>query len=57
MNMKEPDNVKTLESFLSITTYVAKFIPNVSQITAPLRELTKKGVIWHWGKDQAIIIS
>ena len=34
-------------------TYLGKFIPNLSEITAPLRELTQKGVVWHWEPEHA----
>ena len=31
-----------------MVNYVAKFAPNISEVTAPLRELLKKDVAWHW---------
>lgn len=33
-------------------TYVQRFIPNMSKIAAPLRELLKKGVNWYWSDQQ-----
>ena len=37
-----------------MANYLAKFIPGMSEITAPLRELLKKQVTWHWAaKHQA----
>lgn len=50
--MEEPTNVKSLESFLGMVTYISKFIPSMSQITAPLRQLVKKDVDWSWGDEQ-----
>ena len=39
---RPPTPVGEARSFLGIVTYCAKFIPNFSDITKPLRELTKK---------------
>lgn len=47
-NMPKPENVKDLERFLGIVTYVSNFIQNFSEKTAPLRELLKKDIAWHW---------
>lgn len=44
--MRKSDDVKIIESFLGIITYIVKFIPNVSQITVLLRQLTRKNVKW-----------
>lgn len=32
-------------------TYVSRYIPNVSQLMTPLRQLIKKDVIWSWNKE------
>ena len=37
-----PTTVKEVRSFLGMANYCAKFIPNFSSITKPLRDLTKK---------------
>ena len=50
--MKEPKNVEELQRFLGMVTYVAKFIPNYSQVSAPLRQLLEKDVAWHWTENQ-----
>lgn len=34
--------------FLGLVKYLQKFIPNLSDITAPIRELTKNNVDWLW---------
>ncbi|CAB4045661.1 Hypothetical predicted protein, partial [Paramuricea clavata] len=31
-----------------MVNFIAKFAPNISDVTAPLRELTKKNVAFHW---------
>lgn len=40
-SLKSPTNKSELLRALGICKYVAKFIPNLSKITANLRELTK----------------
>jgi len=51
-NMVEPKNKKDLERFLGMMTYVQKFVPNISQLAEPLRELLKKECNWYWGETQ-----
>ena len=51
--MPIPTNAKELQRFLGMVTYLSKFIPNVSQIAAPLRKILEKDVLWDWGKHQA----
>lgn len=49
-NMPEPKNVKDLERFLGLVTYVGSFVPNLSDKTHILRELLKKDIEWHWSE-------
>ncbi|PIK59784.1 hypothetical protein BSL78_03239 [Apostichopus japonicus] len=46
--IEKPNNVKELQQFLGITTYMAPFIPDLSNHTASLRELLKKDVTFQW---------
>ena len=46
--MKELEDVSQLRSFLGLATYCERFIHNLATITAPLRELTNKGIPWKW---------
>ncbi|XP_061173501.1 uncharacterized protein LOC133182663 [Saccostrea echinata] len=50
--MKPPGNVKELMTFLGFVQYLGKFIPNLSEISAPLRHLLSKDVAWHWEEEQ-----
>ena len=46
--MPKPKNKSELETFMGIMVYLAKFVPNLSKHTAPLRALLAKGVAWCW---------
>ncbi|PIK33923.1 hypothetical protein BSL78_29258 [Apostichopus japonicus] len=48
VNMPKPQCKKDVERFLGMVTYIAKFIPNLSTVAAPLRQLLCKDVMWHW---------
>ena len=48
VNMKVPEDVYQLRSFLGLATYCERFIPHLATITAPLLELANKGVMWKW---------
>lgn len=50
-SLKSPTNKAELLRLLGICKYVAKFIPNLSKITANLRELTKNSVDWSWKEE------
>ena len=45
-----PSNTAELRSFLGTVNYVSRFIPDFSTTTAPLRDLTRRGVKWQWAK-------
>lgn len=52
--LDKPKNVKEVQTVLGMITYVAKFIPNLSQTCEPLRKLIKKDSEWVWGKQQEL---
>ena len=43
-----PTNVTELQEFLGLVTYLSPFIPGLSTLTAPLRELLKKDTDFSW---------
>ncbi|KAJ8332978.1 hypothetical protein SKAU_G00418740 [Synaphobranchus kaupii] len=46
--MPVPENVTALQRFLGMVNYMARFIPNFSEMSAPLRQLTHKDSEWCW---------
>lgn len=52
LEMKSPENVKELQTFLGFITYLQKFLPHMSQVSAPLRKLLEKDIAWHWETEQ-----
>ena len=47
-NIKPPTNKTQLQEFLGIATYMSPFVPNLSTLTAPLRDLIKKDTDFTW---------
>ncbi|XP_055633240.1 uncharacterized protein K02A2.6-like [Toxorhynchites rutilus septentrionalis] len=54
-NFRKPSNVSELRSYLGLITYVARFIPQLAEKTASLRQLLKSGekFIWNHVHDHA----
>lgn len=50
--MEVPENVTALQRFLGMVNYLGKFIPGFSDLSAPLRKLTRKDMEWCWLKQQ-----
>ena len=50
--MKQPQNKKDLQTFLRFITYLSKFLPNMSDASAPLRVLLEEKNDWFWEKQQ-----
>ncbi len=50
--MKTPETVAELQTFLGFINYLAKFMPNMSEVSAPLRQLLVKSTEWHWDEEQ-----
>ena len=50
--MKPPNNREELRCLIGILTYVAKFLPSQSHVTAPLTELLREDFIWSWTPTQ-----
>uniref|UniRef100_A0A8C5MQE6 Reverse transcriptase/retrotransposon-derived protein RNase H-like domain-containing protein n=1 Tax=Leptobrachium leishanense TaxID=445787 RepID=A0A8C5MQE6_9ANUR len=48
LDMPQPENVKSLQRFIGFVTYLAKFLPHLSEVCEPLRRLLDKDAVWHW---------
>ena len=44
----EPNSKEEVATFMGMITYLGKFVQNLSAVSAPLHELTQKGVAWSW---------
>ena len=47
-NMPTPSCKQDLQRLLGMINYLAKYIPNMSELTASLRSLLKSDVPWTW---------
>lgn len=47
-HMGRPKHKKDLQKFLGVINYVRQFIPNLAELTAPLRALIKKNIVFDW---------
>ena len=50
--MLKPTDVRAVQRLLGLAQYLAKFLPKLSDITKPLRDLTSQGASWKWCKEQ-----
>ncbi|VDI72881.1 Hypothetical predicted protein [Mytilus galloprovincialis] len=54
VEMPAPQNKEGVRRFLGLVQYLSKFIPNLSQVDAPLRTLLKSDCVYRKGKDMKI---
>jgi len=47
-----PSNLRESRSFIGLTSYYRRFVPNFSRIAGPITSLTQKNVEFTWGKPQ-----
>ena len=50
--MPRPDNKKAVEWFLGCMQYLSRFLPQLSEVAAPLRVLTEQSAIFTWQTQQ-----
>ena len=51
-NARQPENASEVRSFLGLVNFSAKFVPDLASISEPLRQLTKKGQPFVFGKKE-----
>ncbi len=51
-DMPVPASKPEVQRFFFMVNYLAKFVPNLANIAAPVRELMKDGVPFVWGDEQ-----
>ena len=49
--MKNPTDVAGVRRFIGFANYLAKFLPRLSSIVEPLRQLTRKDTDWLWTEE------
>jgi len=52
LEMPVPTDVAGIQRLLGFAQYLSKFLPRLSDVTKPLRELTQKETIWVWEQPQ-----
>ena len=52
LEMPIPNNVSAIQRLLGFSQYLSKFLPHLSDITKPLRDLTQKDIAWTWDHAQ-----
>jgi len=55
-DIPEPNNVRDLRSFLGLTRFYGKFLPNLSADLLPLHELTQKNKEWKESKSESNVL-
>ena len=52
IDLPTPSDKAGVQRFLGMVGYVSKFIPQMAEITKPLRVVLQKNTAWHWDEPQ-----
>lgn len=52
VKMKKPQNKKDVQRFLGMLNFLHNFLPNLSIVAAPLRELIRNNICFVWSRKQ-----
>ena len=52
IEMPAPCDVQGVQRINGFVNYLAKFLPNLSDVMEPLRRLTRNDIDWSWGEEQ-----
>ena len=50
--MPRPIDIEGVQRFNGFVNYLAKCVPKLSEVTEPIRQLTRKDVPWNWSASQ-----
>ncbi|GBM85033.1 Transposon Tf2-6 polyprotein [Araneus ventricosus] len=56
LSTSKPEDRQSLHRYLGMINYLSKFLPNLSTLIAPLRELIKNNTVWLWDPSYDKII-
>ena len=51
LDMQPPKDVKNLQSFLGLVSYLTRYSECLATLSSPLRDLTKQDVVYTWGPE------
>ena len=54
--MPAPTHKAGVQRLLGLAQYLGKFLPHLSDVTKPLRELTQQEVEWAWNEPQKMAL-
>ena len=52
LNMPVPEDVQDIQRFVGFVNYLSRYLPSLSDVLEPLRQLTRPEVPWHWTHAQ-----
>ena len=55
-DMPAPTDVAGVHRFLGMVQYLSKFLPHLSDMTKPLRDLLQKETEWCWEENQEMAL-
>ena len=56
LEMPHPQSKQDLRRFMGMVTYLGEFLPNLSTISTPLRQLLQEDILWHWTDEHSSAI-
>ena len=51
-SMPRPDDKRAVQRLLECVNYLSRFMPQLTKVSEPLRELTEKNVMFTWDSSQ-----
>ena len=51
IQMAPPSSIKEVQSFIGMINYLIKFLPRLTELSEPIRELIKEKVPFNWGPE------